>query len=84
MPQSDLSLDDEEMLNKRSIIETISTEILDNLTGRMTFMMILAAALNVAMGGNYAQKLPAIKGRAMWCNGRGRHKNWGAKFGYRV
>ena len=54
---------------QKPVKEAISTEILDNLAGRMTFRMISTAASNVAMGGNYAQKLPAIKGRAMWSNG---------------
>ncbi len=54
---------------QKPVKEAISTEILDNLTGRMTFRMISAAASNVAMGGNFAQKLPAIKGRGMWSNG---------------
>lgn len=54
---------------QKPVKEAINTEILDNLTGRMTFRMISAAASNVAMGGNFAQKLPAIKGRAMWSNG---------------
>ena len=54
---------------QKPVKEAISTEILDNLSGRMTFRMISTAASNVAMGGNYAQKLPAIKGRAMWSNG---------------
>ena len=54
---------------QKPVKEAISTEILDNLAGRMTFKMISLAASNVAMGGNYAQKLPAIKGRGMWSNG---------------
>ena len=54
---------------QKPVKEAISTKILDNLSGRMTFRMISTAASNVAMGGNYAQKLPAIKGRAMWSNG---------------
>ena len=59
---------------QKPVKEAISTEILDNLSGRMTFRMISSAASNVAMGSNYAQKLPAIKGRAMWCNGSERYK----------
>ena len=59
---------------QKPVKEAISTEILDNLAGRMTFRMISSAASNVAMGGNYAQKLPAIKGRAMWCNGSERRQ----------
>ena len=59
---------------QKPVKEAISTEILDNLSGRMTFRMISSAASNVAMGGNYAQKLPAIKGRAMWCNGSERRQ----------
>ena len=54
---------------QKPVKEAISTEILDNLAGRMTFKMISLAASNVAMGGSYAQKLPAIKGRGMWSNG---------------
>ena len=54
---------------QKPVKEAISTEILDNLAGRMTFRMISLAASNVAMGGSYAQKLPAIKGRGMWSNG---------------
>lgn len=54
---------------QKPVKEAISTEILDNLSGRMTFRMISLAASNVAIGGNYAQKLPAIKGRAVWSNG---------------
>ena len=54
---------------QKPVKEAISTEILDNLSGRMTFRMISLAASNVAMGGSYAQKLPAIKGRGMWSNG---------------
>ncbi len=54
---------------QKPVKEAISTETLDNLPGRMTFRMISAAASNVAMGGNLAKKLPAIKGRAMWTNG---------------
>ena len=57
---------------QKPVKEAISTEILDNLTGRMTFRMISAAASNVAMGGNYAQNLPAIEGRAVWSNGSDR------------
>ena len=57
---------------QKPVKEAISTEILDNLTGRMTFRMISTAASNVAMGGNYAQKLPAIKGRGVWSNGSDR------------
>ncbi len=59
---------------QKPVKEAISTEILDNLTGRMTFKMISSAASNVALGGNYAQKLPAIKGRAVWCNGSERRQ----------
>ena len=59
---------------QKPVKEAISTEILDNLAGRMTFRMISSAASNVALGGNYAQKLPAIKGRAMWCNGSERRQ----------
>ena len=59
---------------QKPVKEAISTEILDNLAGRMTFRMISTAASNVAMGGNYAQKLPAIKGRAVWCNGSERRQ----------
>ena len=59
---------------QKPVKEAISTEILDNLTGRMTFRMISSAASNVAMGGNYAQKLPAIKGRAVWSNGSERRQ----------
>ena len=59
---------------QKPVKEAISTEILDNLSGRMTFRMISSAASNVALGGNYAQKLPAIKGRAMWCNGSERRQ----------
>ena len=54
---------------QKPVKEAISTEILDNLAGRMTFRMISLAASNVAMGGSYVQKLPAIKGRGMWSNG---------------
>ena len=54
---------------QKPVKEAISTKILDNLSGRMTFRMISTAASNVALGGNYAQKLPAIKGRAVWSNG---------------
>lgn len=54
---------------QKPVKEAISTETLDNLPGRMTFRMISSAASNVAMGGNLAKKLPAIKGRAMWTNG---------------
>ena len=54
---------------QKPVKEAISTEILDNLAGRMTFRMISLAASNMAMGGNYAQKLPAVKGRGMWSNG---------------
>ena len=54
---------------QKPVKEAISTEIVDNLSGRMTFKMISTAASNVAMGGNYAQKLPAIKGRAVWSSG---------------
>ncbi len=54
---------------QKPVKEAISTEILDNLSGRMTFRMVSTAASNVAMGGSYAQKLPAIKGRGMWSNG---------------
>ena len=42
---------------QKHVKEAISTEILDNLTGRMTFRMISTAASNVAMGGNYAHRL---------------------------
>ncbi len=59
---------------QKPVKEAISTEILDNLAGRMTFRMISTAASNVAMGGNYAQKLPAIKGRAVWSNGSERRQ----------
>ena len=59
---------------QKPVKEAISTEILDNLSGRMTFRMISLAASNVAMGGSYAQKLPAIKGRAMWSNGSERRQ----------
>ena len=69
---------------QKPVKEAISTEILDNLSERMTFRMISAAASSAALGRNAAQNLPAIEGRAVWSNGRGRHKNWGAKFGYRV
>ena len=54
---------------QKPVKEAISTKILDNLSGRMAFRMISTAASNVALGGNYAQKLPAIKGRAVWSNG---------------
>ena len=54
---------------QKPVKEAISTETLDNLPGRMTFRMISSAASNVAMGGNFAKKLPAIKGRAVWTNG---------------
>ena len=54
---------------QKPVKEAISTEILDNLPGRMTFKMISSAASNVALGGNFAQKLPAIKGRGVWTNG---------------
>ena len=54
---------------QKPVKEAINTETLDNLPGRMTFRMVSAAASNVAMGGNLAKKLPAIKGRAMWTNG---------------
>ncbi len=47
----------------------LSRAVLDNLPGRMTFRMISTADSNVAMGGNEARKLPAIKGRAVWTNG---------------
>ncbi len=54
---------------QKPVKDAIDTEILDNLTGRMTFRMVSSAASNVAMGGNLAKKLPAIKGRAMWTYG---------------
>ena len=54
---------------QKPVKDAIDTETLDNLPGRMTFRMISSAASNVAMGGNLAKKLPAIKGRAMWTNG---------------
>ena len=54
---------------QKPVKDAIATETLDNLPGRMTFRMISSAASNVAMGGNLAKKLPAIKGRAMWTNG---------------
>lgn len=54
---------------QKPVKEALSTEILDNLPGRMTFKMISSAASNVALGGNFAQKLPAIKGRAVWTSG---------------
>ncbi|MEZ4744003.1 MAG: FtsK/SpoIIIE domain-containing protein [Bdellovibrionota bacterium] len=54
---------------QKPVKEAIDTETLDNLPGRMTFRMISSAASNVAMGGNFAKKLPAIKGRAVWTHG---------------
>lgn len=64
---------------QKPVKEAISTEILDNLPGRMTFKMISSAASNVALGGNFAQKLPAIKGRGVWTNGS-EHKQVQAPF----
>ena len=57
------------MATQKPVKDAIDTGTLDNLPGRMTFRMISSAASNVAMGGNAAKKLPAIKGRAMWMNG---------------
>ena len=54
---------------QKPVKDAIDTEILDNLSGRMTFRMVSSAASNVAMGGNLARKLPPVKGRAMWTNG---------------
>ena len=54
---------------QKPVKEAIHTETLDNIPARMTFRMISTAASNVAMGGNFAKKLPAIKGRAVWTNG---------------
>ena len=54
---------------QKPVKDAIDTETLDNLTGRMTFRMISSAASNVAMGGNLARTLPAIKGRAIWTHG---------------
>ena len=57
---------------QKPVKEAISTEILDNLSGRMTFRMISVAASNAALGRNAAQDLPAIEGRAVWSNGNER------------
>ena len=54
---------------QKPVKEAIHTETLDNIPARMTFRMISTAASNVAMGGNFAKKLPPIKGRAVWTNG---------------
>jgi S-DNA-T family DNA segregation ATPase FtsK/SpoIIIE len=54
---------------QKPVKSAIDTETLDNLSGRMTFRMISAAASNVAMGGSLAKKLLPIKGRAIWTNG---------------
>ena len=57
---------------QKPVKEAISTEILDNLSGRMTFRMISVAASTAALGRNAAQNLPAIEGRAVWSNGNER------------
>ena len=54
---------------QKPVKEAISTEILDNLAGRMTFRMTSVAASSAALGKNTAQNLPAIEGRAVWSNG---------------
>ena len=54
---------------QKPVKEAIHTETLDNIPARMTFRMISTTASNLAMGGNFAKKLPAIKGRAVWTNG---------------
>ena len=59
---------------QKPVKEAISTEILDNLSGRMTFRMISVAASNAALGRNAAQNLPAIEGRAVWSNGSERRQ----------
>ena len=59
---------------QKPVKEAISTEILDNLAGRMTFRMTSVAASSAALGKNAAQNLPAIEGRAVWSNGSERRQ----------
>ena len=59
---------------QKPVKAAISTEILDNLAGRMTFRMTSVAASSAALGKNAAQNLPAIEGRAVWSNGSERRQ----------
>ena len=59
---------------QKPVKEAVSTEILDNLAGRMTFRMTSVAASSAALGKNTAQNLPAIEGRAVWSNGSERRQ----------